>query len=230
MKEAQPSQSAAPQTTPTISPDKMSGTIKHWSYPKCFGYIAYNKNNESSKVFVEQKHCTLTPPHEAPTLGSKVEFVIVKDYNDGRDHAEQVTAIGGGPCQGGRQRGFVQLFDKEKGCGVISANDGSGEVPFERRNLWKCGRTLIAGDCVEFDMHKKQSGECYATYVRLTTKKPDETFVPLARSKIEAVLTQNQKKVSTNLRKATDVPNITGPRKTGTVVCYSISLHVVSDK
>ena len=175
-----PSESKLPPPPPMMSLDKVTGTIKNWNYITNKGDII--KDGDNKIILCELKHCSLNQPDQPPKVGSKIEFVMVKDENG--THAQHVTAIGGGPCLSGRTRGFVQTYDKVKGNGKITAIDGSEVFNFKCGNLWKIGRPLVPGDCVEFDPQKDtryrgRKGGFLASFVTLSEKKPNETFMVL---------------------------------------------------
>ena len=68
----------------------------------------------------------LLDPHDPPTEGSKVEFVL---ENTGRGlSAIDVTAIGGGYCTGSRSKGGVTVFNENEGRGDIEAEQNGHYV------------------------------------------------------------------------------------------------------
>ena len=68
-----------------------------------------------------------------------------------------------GNCVGGRSFGIVKHFDASRDKGIITADDGSGDLPFQSRDILECPKTLAKGDKVEYDP-LMGSKEYFATY------------------------------------------------------------------
>lgn len=56
-------------------------------------------------------------------------------YSKAGIYACRVCAIGGGPCESGRSKGIVKLWNLFQQKGIIEAADGSGEFEMTKRDL-----------------------------------------------------------------------------------------------
>ncbi len=114
-------------------------------------------------MFCHQSAVLLNEGDLNPKLHSIVEFTVRKG---GRvPKAKDVTAVGGGCIESvGRSKGTVAEWNEEKRSGTITADDGSGDIPFSKNDLWESSRTVIeVGDRIEFD-YKKGSKGVYAVF------------------------------------------------------------------
>ncbi len=134
-----------------------------WFHEKGFGFI--EKADGSGDVFCGNHDVTLQDGARNPKVGSLVELNVA-DIGKG-PRAQNVTQMGGAPCEGGRTSGILTSWDPDEKVGIIStADDDSGDLPVSGDNIWEKSRPLKEGDSVLFDPRDSKSG-WYAVYVTL---------------------------------------------------------------
>lgn len=80
--------------------ERFTGVIINWCHDKGFGFIKYD--GDEDHVFCHINQCEVEEPHQNVKVGSKVEFELESRDNK-KPQAKSVTAVGGGPCEGGFQ-------------------------------------------------------------------------------------------------------------------------------
>ena len=139
--------------------------VYQWIHEKNHGFIVMDGAGEQ-KIRCLKRDCSLKnkpKPDLNPRVGSAVEFSV--DNNK----ALKVTAVGGGKCLGGRERGIVKKWNEDQKRGKIKPDDGSKSIRIlTDDDIWEPSKTLKKGDAVLFDRFKKDdSSAVIATYVTL---------------------------------------------------------------
>ena len=133
-----------------------------WNLSIGKGYGFIRRDDGLEDVFCSNKSVLLEEPHLNPKVGTSLEFAFEDDHK--RGHAVNVTAIGGGPVEGGRSIGTVKSWYPEYENGRITADDGSGDLAVGIHDLWEESQCLAVGDKCEYDP-MQGAKEWFATYV-----------------------------------------------------------------
>jgi len=128
--------------------NKITGVCKKWCHDKGFGFITRDDGKED--VMAHIKSCVVKGDQQNIKVGSKVEFEVKK--GDKGDLAVNVTAVGGGPCEGGFQlQGKITKWEV-----VIEGNDGEIYLATKRDVE---ATSFGIGRRVQFDSHLDESGD-----------------------------------------------------------------------
>lgn len=100
-------------------------------------------------------------------VGSRVEFDVVSDKKERGDKACNVTAIGGNYVEQGRSLGIVKEWHTFSGTGIITAEDGTGDIEAFARDVWQESTKLNEGDRVEYDPLEDKYNGWHASYITL---------------------------------------------------------------
>jgi len=148
---------------PVPSAGKVTGVIAKWNHEKGFGFIT--RDDGKGDLFCHRNDVYAEPPFENARTGSRVEFMVEKDSEKG-DRASEVSAIGGGNCEGGRQCvGRCERWLPDRGFGFVSSDaDGSQHIVFDR-DCYTATGMLQQGQRVQFDIKTKDDGRTSAIFV-----------------------------------------------------------------
>ena len=153
----------SPQSkSPPLGSHQLSGVVVSWKHESDFGFI--QRDDGAGDVFVHRNRVLLNEGDLNPKVGSKVIFEF--QANDRNGKAINVTAVGGGPCEGGRSKGTVQFWIDNTNFGVIIGEDGS-ELRLSLNDVWDSSQTFNKGDVVEYDPFRYDRQKLYARYVTL---------------------------------------------------------------
>jgi len=147
--------------------ERLTGVVTSWCHDKGYGFIK-PEDGEENNVFCHINQCEVEEPHQNVKVGSKVEFTL--DTEKKKPSASNVTAVGGGPCEGGFQK-KGQLTKWEV---FIEGEDG--EMYFaKKRDVESTSLARAAasqnGIEVQFDTkesHDKDSDKKLAAYIIAT--------------------------------------------------------------
>ena len=155
----------SPQSkSPQLGSHQLSGVVVSWKHESAFGYI--QRDDGAGDVFVHRDAVLLNEGDSNPKVGTKVIFEFQAGGRGGK--AVNVTAVGGGPCEGGRCKGTVKMWNNKTGFGIITGDDGS-ELIVNMNDLWESSLTLNKRDVVEYDRFQGRQ-RLIARYVTLEGK------------------------------------------------------------
>jgi len=142
---------------------RLTGVVLKWNHDRGFGFVKRDDNQE--EIFCHTKSIVADRKngHKNAKSGSKVEFHI--QTGEKGASAVNVTAVGGGPCEGGTQfQGTVRSWLDEKMYGFIQGDDGNDYFAGDR-DVWLEAGVLTPGERVQFDVKYKEDGRCQATFI-----------------------------------------------------------------
>jgi len=144
--------------------NKITGVCKKWLHDKGYGFVT--RDDGKGDVMTHIKDCVVKGDQQNIKVGSKVQFEVEK--GDKGDFAVNVTAVGGGPCEGGFQlEGKITRWEV-----VIEGDDG--ETYFATKGNVE-STSFGAGRRVQFDINPDENGDKkLAAYIIKTGESDDE--------------------------------------------------------
>jgi len=144
--------------------NKITGVCKRWLHDKGYGFVT--RDDGKGDVMTHIKDCVVKGDQQNIKVGSKVQFEVEK--GDKGDFAVNVTAVGGGPCEGGFQlEGKITRWEV-----VIEGDDG--ETYFATKGNVE-STSFGAGRRVQFDINPDENGDKkLAAYIIKTGESADE--------------------------------------------------------
>ena len=161
-----------------------TGTVAFFDLRKGFGKIVSDEGGDDVFIHVS----VLTDKSFALAPGERVEFNAVSDEKG--VHAERVKR------SMERMSGVVDYFDRKKGFGLITPDDGSDDVfvHFSDIATDKSYKTLEDGQQVDFSVEVQADGRRKALLVLADTRMPLERFavLPSFEQKLEKLVRISQ--------------------------------------